>query len=100
MIVTISTGVSTNNVAVSPNGNTTDIIIDSSVKLIAENLTFLFSQLTPAKTWTIAHNLGKYPSISVVDSGGNVVYGEYKYIDLNNVTATFSGLFSGSAYLN
>lgn len=61
---------------------------------------FTFTQSTPSNTWTITHNLGKHPSITVVDSANNVVEGDYEYIDNNNVVLTFSGAFSGKAYLN
>ena len=51
-------------------------------------------------TWTIAHNLDKFPSVTVKDSAGSIVIGEIEYNDTNNVTLTFSGAFSGEAYLN
>jgi hypothetical protein len=61
---------------------------------------FVFSQATPAATWTIAHGLGKFPSVTVVDSAGSVVVGDVNYADANNLTVGFSGGFSGKAYLN
>lgn len=51
-------------------------------------------------TWTIAHNLDKFPSVTVKDSAGSIVIGEIQYNDTNNITLTFSGAFSGEAYLN
>jgi hypothetical protein len=51
-------------------------------------------------TWNIQHNLGKFPSITVIDTANTVVTGEYTYIDNNNVTLTFSAAFAGKAYLN
>jgi hypothetical protein len=59
-----------------------------------------FHQVTPAATWDINHNLGKFPSITVIDTGDTVVVGEYQYIDNNNVQLTFSAAFAGKAYLN
>jgi len=59
-----------------------------------------FHQVTPAATWNINHNLGKFPSVTVIDSGNTVVVGEYKYIDANNVQLTFNAAFAGKAYLN
>jgi hypothetical protein len=61
---------------------------------------FPFVQSSPASTWTVAHGLGKYPSVTVVDSSGDVVWGDVHYVDANTVTLTFSGAFSGVAYLN
>ena len=62
--------------------------------------TFTFTQGVPANTWNITHNLNKFPSITVIDTGNTVVTGEYTYIDTNNVTLTFSAAFAGKAYLN
>ena len=64
------------------------------------DLTFVFNQGVPATTWNITHNLGKFPSITVIDTGDTVVTGEYTYIDNNNVTLNFSAGFAGTAYLN
>ena len=62
--------------------------------------TFIFTQNATATVWNILHNLGKFPSITVIDSGNTVVTGEYIYIDNNNVQLNFSAAFSGKAYLN
>ncbi len=51
-------------------------------------------------TWTITHDLGKFPSVSVVDSANTQVVGEVDYIDNNSLTITFTAAFSGKAYLN
>jgi len=61
---------------------------------------FVFVQGTPSTTWDIQHNLGKFPSITVIDSADTVVVGEYTYTDINKVTLTFSAGFAGKAYLN
>lgn len=58
------------------------------------------NQTTTAATWTINHNLEKFPSVTVVDSSGRKVLGEIQYPDDNTVILTFSAAFSGSAYLN
>jgi len=62
--------------------------------------TFIFDQVAASTTWNIQHNLGKFPSITVIDTANTVVTGEYTYIDNNNVTLTFSAAFAGKAYLN
>lgn len=62
--------------------------------------TYTFTQSGAASTWTINHNLQKYPSVTVVDSSGNVVVGFQKYNNNNQIVLTFSAPFSGSAYLN
>jgi len=62
--------------------------------------TFIFNQAVPATTWDVTHNLGKFPSITVIDTGDTVVTGEYNYTNNNNVILTFSAAFAGKAYLN
>jgi hypothetical protein len=64
------------------------------------DLNFTYTQSTPSTTWTITHNLGKFPSVSVVDSANTQVYGNVNYIDNDSLTLTFTGAFSGKAYLN
>ena len=62
--------------------------------------TFEFTQAVPSATWTIQHNLGKFPSVSVVDTGNTMVISQIDYIDNNNLTITNSAQFAGKAYLN
>ena len=62
--------------------------------------TYVFTQATASDTWEIKHNLYKYPSVSIVDSGDNIVYGDVQYIDINTCVCRFSVPFSGKAYLN
>ena len=62
--------------------------------------TFVFTQGVPATTWNIQHNLGKFPSVSVVNNNNVALFTEVIYIDNNNVQLNFSAGFSGKAYLN
>lgn len=67
---------------------------------------FSFSSGEASKVWTITHNLNRYPSVTVVDSGGKVVIGSVVYGDeagqnKNNViTIYFNVPITGTAYLN
>lgn len=61
---------------------------------------FTYTQISSTTEWTITHNLGKYPSVSVVDSGGNWVIGDVRYINENELVVSFLYEFSGKAYLN
>ena len=61
---------------------------------------FVWTQSSSANAWVITHNLGKYPSVTVVDSAGTVVIGSVYYNSLNQVTMTFKATFSGKAYFN
>ena len=59
-----------------------------------------FVQGVPATTWDITHNLGKFPSISVVDTADTTVIGSYEYITKDRVILNFSDAFAGKAFLN
>lgn len=61
---------------------------------------FVFTQSVASATWEIQHDMNKYPAVTVVDTGGNVVVGEVVYNDQDKITITFSAAFSGKAYLN
>ena len=65
-----------------------------------EDLSYVHDQVVPSSTWTITHNLGFIPNITVVDSGGTVVEGSYNYPNSSTVVLTFNGTFSGKAYLS
>jgi hypothetical protein len=62
--------------------------------------TFIFTQIVPSLVWSVQHNLGKFPSVSVVDTGNTTVISQIDYIDNNNLTITNSAQFAGKAYLN
>ena len=68
--------------------------------LSSPDKTFEFTQGVPATTWNIQHNLGKFPSVSVINNNNIVINGEVTYIDNNNVQLNFSAGFTGKAYLN
>jgi hypothetical protein len=66
----------------------------------AVDKTFTFTQNSASDTWSVTHNLNKFPSVSVVDSGKSAVLGSVEYINKNELTITFSAPFSGYAYMN
>lgn len=63
-------------------------------------LNFLYTQSTASSIWVIVHNMNKYPSVSIIDSANNQVYGDIEYIDQNSLKIIFSAAFSGKAALN
>ena len=85
------------------NGNLTDLLYyDFAVFTLSSQgtPTFIFNQGVASTTWNVNHNLGKFPSVTVIDTANTVVNGEYEYIDNNNITLKFSAAFAGKAYLN
>ncbi len=69
-------------------------------QIIADTGTFVFCQDLPLAQWTITHNLGRFPSVTVVDSGNTVVVGNVAYTNSNVLVLTFGSAFNGCAYLN
>ena len=62
--------------------------------------TYSFAQAVPSATWTITHNMNKYPSVTIIDSAGDTVFGPITYTNTNVLVLTFSAAFSGTAFLN
>jgi hypothetical protein len=61
---------------------------------------FVFTQASASATWTVQHNLNKFPSCTMVLSTGQQGYGDVTFIDENNLTITFASAESGKAYIN
>ena len=62
--------------------------------------TYTHVQDAPSQSWVVTHGLGRWPSIAVGDSAGDVVLGDAKYLSDNEVRLDFGAPFSGRAYLN
>lgn len=76
-------------------------IVASDNKLtFTAKLGYVFTQSTPSTTWTINHDLNKYPAVSIVDSANDEVIGEVHYTSTTQIVLTFSAAFSGKAFLN
>lgn len=65
-----------------------------------QDLNYVHRQDVASKTWTITHNLGKCPSVTIVTSAGEQVVADVLYKNLNVVELNFCGAFAGVAYLN
>lgn len=61
---------------------------------------YIHTQSIPSNTWVVTHNLGKYPSVTIVDSTEEEVIGEVVYTNINALTLKFTAAFSGKAYIN
>ena len=72
---------------------------------IIGDITYTHNQSSVSNTWTITHNLNRFPSVTVVDSANTVVIGTIVYNSVNQLTITFFAggsavAFQGKAYLN
>jgi hypothetical protein len=61
---------------------------------------YTHTQSTPSSSWSITHNLGKRPSVTVVDSAGTEWVVEVQHLSDNACIAKFAHAFSGKAYCN
>ena len=84
-----------------PDGSTKNLTVNA----LKGTPTYTHNQSAASATWTITHNLNKFPSVTVIDSGDSVVQGEILFNSANQLTLTFyagggTSAFSGKAYLN
>lgn len=61
---------------------------------------FIFTQGIPSSIWMVEHTLNKKPSVTIVDTGDTIVYGDVTYLSNSLIQITFSAAFAGKAYLN
>lgn len=69
-------------------------------QLLCKNGTYIHTQDVPLAVWVITHNLGKFPSVTIVDNLNQVVVADITYNNSNTVTLSFTSAFAGYAYLN
>ena len=82
-------------------GGSGGTVVNNYYQTIQKASTYTHLQNTSAATWTVNHNMDKYPSVTVVTSAGDIAGGaEIDYIDKNNLTISFVSAFAGKAYLN
>jgi hypothetical protein len=61
---------------------------------------YVHPQDQASATWTVQHNLNKFPSVTSVNINNIEMYGEVVFNDLNSLTINFSAAFSGQAFIN
>lgn len=86
-----------------PTGTSSQVLLaDGTTGAISSfaDIHYEHNQTSASALWNIAHNLGKFPSVTVVDSGGSVVVGEVEHVTNNTLRISFLASFSGKAYLN
>lgn len=73
---------------------------EAAAQSIVSDKTFVFEQGEASDTWAIEHNLGKFPSVEIVDTAGNRFFPAVQWVDENNCIATMNGACKGKAFLN
>lgn len=91
-----------NNSLVLPSENNGNLIVNGEELKVYDHIleTYTHTQRVASELWIVKHKLRRYPSVTVVDTGGNVVVGDVRYEDENTVELEFSAAFSGTAYFN
>lgn len=74
--------------------------IDALVLSAGADKTYVHDQNTASAVWTVTHNLGKFPSVSVVDTLNRAFVGLIEYTNNNVLTVTFNASMAGKAYCN
>lgn len=67
---------------------------------LGSDANYVHVQSSAQSTWIVLHNLNKYPSVSVVDSGDSQWQGDVHYDSANQLTISFTAPFGGRAFLN
>ena len=81
--------------------NTDDVPEGLTNKYFTVNrVSYEHMQGSASNSWTITHNLGFKPNVTVIDSAGNIVEGEIAYTNTNSLTVSFQSAFSGTAYIS
>ena len=57
-------------------------------------------QFLAGQSYTVTHNLNKFPSVTTVDSAGSHLIGDVQHIDNNSFNVTFTATFYGKVYSN
>jgi hypothetical protein len=81
--------------------NTDDVTEGTTNKYFTvSRVSYDHMQGAASSSWSITHNLGFKPNVTVIDSAGNIVEGEIAYTNSNSLTVSFQSAFSGNAYLS
>jgi len=76
-------------------------IVNLEVAASGSDAHYTHNQATPAMSWSVTHNLGKKPSVMVVDTNDNEVMTSIQYIDNNSLVITMqTQAYAGKAYCN
>ena len=65
----------------------------------AGSQTYEFVQVSPARVWTVNHNLGLRPAVSIVDIGGAEVEADVRHTSPNQLVIHFAIPIAGLARL-
>lgn len=80
--------------------NLLDRVVNLESATTTGDKSYIHNQDITSNVWTVVHNLGKYPSVTAVDTANTAIVCSVRYINLNSVELTFTEAFSGRAFCN
>jgi hypothetical protein len=85
----------------SVNGKTGHVVIDypDINDDPVNHVKYVHIQNTISNEWNIAHNLGFFPNVTVLDNANRVIEADVQYVNINNAKIVMNVGISGTAYL-
>jgi hypothetical protein len=88
----------------SVNGMTGHVLLDLQFEDIEQSdpvnhVKYVHTQASIASTWTINHNLGFFPNVTVLDSSNRILETFVQYDNINTATIIMNSAASGKAFL-
>jgi len=62
------------------------------------NSTYFHTQSSPSTTWSVFHNLGRMPSVSIRDYFDVEIEGQVSHVSLDQLVIEFNKAITGTAY--
>ena len=102
LIVQIAS-VDTNSLVQSVNGKTGHVVIDyPDINIDPVNhVKYVHTQTTVSNDWTVNHNLGFFPNVTILDNDTppRIIEADIRYLNTNSVRIIMNTAMSGVAYL-
>ena len=95
-----SASTSATGISFAPGSGISATSVQAAIEEVRNESKYTHTQESPSATWTITHNLGWRPNVTVVDTSETVCFGDILYNSDNQLTATFAQSFGGKAYLS
>jgi hypothetical protein len=82
----------------------TSIVEIAPLRVKAEDIAvrqanYIHNQTSVSTTWTVTHNLNRYPPITTVNTSDAQIIGGVVYTSINQITVTFSEAVAGRAFV-
>lgn len=61
---------------------------------------FEHNQTTPSYDWTVNHNLGRYPELTILGTDGNQIITDIEHVNINTAIVHFGAPIIGKAVCN